>query len=112
MRIISKDSKELNSIPIYTQNYYKTLIKYLDEHLYFSYLKLTDPVYGIITDNLRKYYMTVDINISIPKILYMRFFPDDVEPHPFILDAIQLNIKNNIYTLTQNLIDLRTELNI
>ena len=112
MGLISKDSKELNSIPIYTQNYYKTLIKYLDEHLYFSYLKLTDPRYNVNFSTQQSYSMRANVGISIPKVLYMRFFPDDVEPHTFILDAIQLNIKNNIYTLTQNLIDLRTELNI
>ena len=113
MRIISKDSKELNSIPIYTKNYYKTIIKYLDEHLYYNYLKLTDPLYGLTFESQTIYYLKADVGVSIPHILYIRFFPDDDEkPHPFIIDAIKLNIENNIYTLTQNLIDLKTSLNI
>ena len=112
MGLISRDSKELNSIPTYTKNYYKTLLKYLDEHLYFNYLKLTDPRYNVHFLTQQSYSMRANVGISIPKVLYMRFFPDDVEQHPFILDAIQLNIDNNNYTLTQNLIDLRTSLNI
>ena len=31
----------------------------------------------------------------------MRFFPDDEEPYLFILEAIQTNIDNDIYTYTK-----------
>ena len=42
-------SSTLNSKTFSPQKkeYFRNVLKYLDEHIYFNYLKLTDPTYGL-----------------------------------------------------------------
>ena len=90
------------------RKFYKNIIKYLDEHLYFLFLKNTDPLYGLNFETQLPYYIRVDVGISLPIIIYQKAFPEDEDNiNNFILDLIKENIQQGIFTVSQNIIDLK-----
>ena len=106
-------SEETISIAVTTKDrkiYYKNIIKYLDEHLYFLYLKSSDPLYGMNFNRQLPYYLRVNVGISIPIIIYERAFPDDKDINPIILQMITDNVNLGILQVTQNIRDVKEQL--
>lgn len=75
--IVSENSIAIGSISQDLKDYYINVIKFLDQQLYFNYLQNTDPLYGLNYFHDSATQMNVDLNLSIPKILYSRAFPDE-----------------------------------
>ena len=105
--IVTDESISIQIIPKDRKKYYKNIISYLDEHLYFLFLKATNPDFGINFNFQITQYLRVDVGISIPIILYQRAFPDDELINPIILDLIKLNVEEGIYSVTQNIRDIK-----
>jgi len=78
-------------------DYYKSLIKYMDEYTYFNFLRLTDPNYGLNFKEMLNYYLRINVGISIPIIIYERKYPDDTEIDFLKLEIIKQNIEDGIY---------------
>tara|TARA_B100000768_G_scaffold172352_1_gene180511 strand:- start:388 stop:756 length:369 start_codon:yes stop_codon:yes gene_type:complete len=106
-QIVTNESIDIKSIPKKTKLYYKNLIKYLDEYIYFIYLKFTDNKYGLTLGTQLPYYLRVDVSVSLEKAFYQRHFPDDEEIQPLILSIIEENFKNDIYEVTPEIIEFR-----
>lgn len=80
------------------KEYYKCIVKYLDEHLYFLWLRGSDPFYGLDFTMDLPFYVYQDISLPFARILYFKRFPD----HTTIEDPVayliaQEDIKNNIF---------------
>lgn len=108
--ILTDESVSISVIPKERKIYYKNIVKYLDEHLYFIYLKASDPLYGMNFNTQLPYYLRVNVGISIAIVLYQRAFPDDEEIHPIILNMIQTNINNDILKVTPNILSVKEQL--
>ena len=106
-QIVTDESIDIKSIPKKTKIYYKNLIKYLDEQIYFTYLKFTDNKYGLNLISQLPHYLKADVTVSFEKIFYQRHFPDDEEIHPLILSIIEENFKNEIYEITAEITEFR-----
>ena len=106
-------SEETISIAVTSKDrklYYKNIIQYLDEHLYFLYLKSSDPLYGMNFNTQLPYFLRVNIGISVPIIIYERAFPDDEDINPIILQMITDNVEIGILQVTQNIRDVKEQL--
>ena len=108
--LVSEESISINTIPKDKKEYYKNLIRYLDEYTYFQFLKTIDPNYGFNFTSQLNYYLREDFSINIYIILYQRAFPEDEEINTIILDLIKVNVDNGILAVTQNILDIKEEL--
>jgi hypothetical protein len=81
-----------------TTDYYKSVIKYMDEYIYYNFLRLTDPNYGLNFQEMLSYYLRINVGISIPIIIYERKYPDDTEIDFIKLEIIKQNMEEGIYT--------------
>ena len=79
-------------------DYYKAIIKYMDEYIYYNFLRLTDPNYGLNFQEMLNYYLKINVGISIPIIIYERKYPDDTEIDFIKLEIIKQNMEDGIYT--------------
>jgi hypothetical protein len=95
-KIIDDDTLDLKTITKIKKDYYKNIIKYIDEYTYFNFLKLSDPLYGFNFNTMLPYYIKVNVGISIATIIYQRKYPDDEEIDPLKLQIIKQNIENGI----------------
>lgn len=96
-RYISEQTIKLKTIPSYKKNYYRNIIKYIDEYTYFNFLKLSDSNYGFNFSTMLPYYLRVNVGVSIALIIYQKKYPDDEEIDPLKLEIIKQNIENGIY---------------
>ena len=109
-KLIAQPTIDIKSLPVRIRNYYKNVIKYLDEHLYFIYLKSSDPLYGLNFNTQLPYYIRVNVTVSIPVIIYQRAFPDDEDINPIVLQMITDNVEIGILQVTQNIRDVKAQL--
>lgn len=91
--------------------YYKNVIAYLDEHIYFNYLRATNPDFGLSFSTDATYYVRVDLDLSLAKVLYTRAFPFDEEVINIILQIIQVNLDNNIFLTIPQIRELKENIN-
>ena len=96
-QIISDTTQSVASMSKQKKLYYKNVLKYLDEHLYFNYLKLSDPLYGLNFETQLPYYIQVNVSISVETIIYNRLYPDHKEINSELLDQVRENLKNGIF---------------
>ncbi len=97
-KIISDESLAIGSIKKAKQDYYKNIIRYLDENLYFNYLKSFDPFYGLNFSIQLPYYIKMDVGVSIAIIIYQKKYPEDGDLiDPLKLLIVEENIKHGIY---------------
>ena len=96
--ILSDSTIKAKSMPPHKKLYYRNVLKYLDEHLYFNYLKLSDPLYGLNFETQLPYYIQVNVGISVASIIYQRKYPDHKEISPVLLYEIKENLKKGIFT--------------
>lgn len=78
-KIVSDNTIEIGLLGKHKKDYYKNIIRTLDEMIYFNYLKGTDPRYGLNIQTQLSYYIKQDIGISLIRVLYFRTYPDDEE---------------------------------
>lgn len=109
-RIITDESRQIKTIPQYKKNYYMNIIKYMDEHIYFNYLKQTDPLFGFSFETQLPFYIRADVTLSIPIVIYQKNFPDDIDINPILLNMITENFDNGIFTITPDILEVREEL--
>lgn len=109
-RIITEESVETKTIGRHKKQYYINIIKYLDEHIYFNYLKQTDPLFGFNFETQLPFYLRADVTLSIPIVIYQRNFPDDIDINPILLNMISNNYDNQIYTITPDILEVREQL--
>ena len=95
-RVLDSFTIDLNTTPKSKKDYYKNIIKYIDEYTYFNFLKLSDPLYGFNFNTMLPYYIKVNVGISVATIIYQRKYPDDEEIDPLKLQIIKQNIENGI----------------
>ena len=93
-QIVSDNSVEIRIIPKEKKLFYKNVIKYLDEYIYFNYLKATDANYGMVFQSQLPYYMNVDIDVSFAKVIYLRRYPDHEDFDIILLTGIQMELEN------------------
>ena len=69
------------------KKYYQNILTYLDEYIYFNYLKLTNPDFGFAIATMNTYYLKADVSVSLATILYFKTYPDDdeIDPYKFII---------------------------
>tara|TARA_B100000963_G_C22572002_1_gene646568 strand:+ start:166 stop:492 length:327 start_codon:yes stop_codon:yes gene_type:complete len=96
--IISDSTSKSKTFSKDKKLYYRNVLKYLDEHLYFNYLKLSDPLYGLNFETQLPYYLQVNVGISVATIIYQRKYPDHEEISPVLLYEIKENLKKGIFT--------------
>ena len=106
-KIFSEITVEIKNITPIKIEYYKNVIAYLDDHLYFNYLKATNPDFGLSFNSQAIHYVNVDVGVSLPLILYTRAFPDDEEVIDFILQIIRVNLENQIFLTLEQIRDLK-----
>lgn len=109
-RIITDESRQIKTIPQYKKDYYMNIIKYMDEHIYFNYLKQTDPLFGFSFETQLPFYIRADVTLSIPIVIYQKNFPDDIDINPILLNMITENYDNGIFTITPDILEVREEL--
>ena len=99
IKILNKEKK----------NYYFNVIKYLDEHLYFNYLKNSDPLYGLNFETQLPYYLKVDAGVSVAIILYQRAYPeeDDEDIYLPLVQLIQNELDDGNILTTEEIKNLR-----
>jgi hypothetical protein len=88
-KLISKETESIKTIPKYKKKYYQNIITYLDEYIYFNYLKLTNPDFGFIFSSMLDHYIKADVTVSFPLIVYQRRYPDDETIDPYKLTIIE-----------------------
>ena len=96
--IISDSTSKSKTLSKDKKLYYRNVLKYLDEHLYFNYLKLSDPLYGLNFETQLPYYIQVNVGISVATIIYQRKYPDHKDISPVLLYEIKENLKKGIFT--------------
>ena len=109
-RIITDESKQIKTIPQFKKDYYMNIIKYMDEHIYFNYLKQTDPLFGFSFETQLPFYIRADVTLSIPIVIYQRNFPDDIDINPILINMISDNCDNGIFTITHDILEVREQL--
>ena len=95
-KIMSDDTIRIHTMTVEKKQYYKNIIKYIDEYTYFNFLKLTDSNYGFNFNTMLPYYIKVNVGVSVATIIYQRKYPDDEEIDPLKLQIIKQNIENGI----------------
>ena len=109
--LISEETLSIAVIGKDRKLYYKNIIRYLDEHLYFNYLKLNDAEYGLNFNTQLPTYIPVSVGVSTSIILYQRAFPEDGDDiNVIVLNLIKENIQNGILSVTQNIRDVKEQL--
>ena len=68
--LVSEESVSINVIPKHRKEYYINVIRYLDQYVYFQFLKTIDPNYGFNFTSQLNYYVREDFSIDINVILY------------------------------------------
>ena len=96
-KLITDETVKLKTIPSFKKNYFRNIIKYIDEYTYFNFLKLSDSNYGFNFSTMLPYYLRVNVGVSVALIIYQRKYPDDEEIEPLKLEIIKANIENGIY---------------
>ena len=109
-KIITDESVETKTIGRHKKQYYINIIKYLDEHIYFNYLKQSDTLFGFNFETQLPFYLRADVTLSIPIVIYQRNFPDDIDINPILLNMISDNYDNQIYTITPDILEVREQL--
>ena len=92
--IVTNESIEITILPPQTKEFYRNVIKYLDEHIYFNYLKATDANYGMNFHTQLPYYLRQDVGVDFAKVIYFRRYPDhdEDEVDPLLLSMIQMEL--------------------
>ena len=95
-QLVTNESIEMKILPIRTKNFYKNIIQYLDEHIYFTYLKSSDALYGMNFQTQLPYYLRQDVGVNTALIIYFRRYPDheDDEVDPLLLSMIQMELED------------------
>ena len=109
-KVYSEETKKIKMISQTQKDYYKNIIIYLDEHIYFNYLKATNPDFGLSFNTEIIHYLKLDVGVSIPIILYQRAFPEDEEIIDFILEIIKTYIENKIYLSLEEIREIKNNL--
>ena len=98
-RLIAQPTIDIKSLPQRIRNYYKNIIQFIDECIYFSYLKNTDPLYGLNFRTQLPHYIRVNLGLSIPLVIYSRKYPDDEEVDPFKFSIIEEQVALGNYSI-------------
>ena len=95
-KIVSDESVETLTLPNHTKNFYKNIIQYLDEHIYFTYLKASDALYGMNFESQLPYYLRQDVSVNTALIVYFRRYPDhdEDEVDPLLLSMIEMELND------------------
>lgn len=95
-QIVTDESVEIQTLPIHTRNFYKNIIEYLDEHIYFTYLKASDALYGMNFESQLPYYIRQDVGVNAALVVYFRRYPDHEEDEvdPLLLSMIQMELED------------------
>lgn len=92
--IFSKETRVIKNMSKTKKDYYKNILLYIDEYTYFNFLKLTDSNYGFNIRTMLPYYLSINVNLNMPLILYNKRYPDDEEIDPYKLILIEEEINN------------------
>ena len=93
-QIVTDESIEIRIITSERKEFYKNIIKYLDEHIYFNYLKATDPNFGMNFQTQLPYYLRQDVGVNSALVIYYRRYPDHEDVDPLLLSIIQMELDN------------------
>lgn len=93
-QIVTSESIEIRIITTERKEFYKNIIKYLDEHIYFNFLKATDANYGMNFQTQLKQYIRQDVGLNFAVVIYQRRYPDHEEIDAFLLSIIQMELEN------------------
>ena len=92
--IVTNESIEITILPPQTKEFYRNVIKYLDEHIYFNYLKATDANYGMNFHTQLPYYLRQDVGVDFAKVIYDRRYPDHEEYDSLLLSMIRMELED------------------
>tara|TARA_Y200000002_G_C22433273_1_gene558963 strand:- start:222 stop:608 length:387 start_codon:yes stop_codon:yes gene_type:complete len=92
--VISVTTFENKTVLPDTIQYFKNILIYLDEHIYFNYLKATNPDFGLSYSSNVHHYIRFNVEVSAANILYYRAFPEDREINNFILEIIRIMLQD------------------
>jgi len=95
-KIVTDESIEIQTLTPDTINYYKNIIQYLDEQIYFTYLKASDALYGMNFNSQLPYYFRQDVGVNVALVVYFRRYPDHEEDEvdPLLLSMIQMELED------------------
>ena len=91
--VLDQETIGIKTMSKVKKDYYQNILTYLDEYIYFNYLKLTNPDFGFVISSMNTYYLKVDVSVSLPLILYYKRYPDDDEIDPFRFIIIEEELK-------------------
>lgn len=99
INLISGQTIRKKKIDPKLKKFYICVIKYLDEHLFFLWLRGTDPHYGLDFTMDLPFYVYQEVSLPMARVLYFKRYPHhkDIED-PLAYLIAQEDVKNNIFT--------------